>query len=59
MLWLEVQTQWRISFGVRTGLDMAAVKAIAELLQIELTPPTYKILRGLEMHLLQQMPAKD
>jgi len=54
-LWLEIQTQWRISFGVRTGLDMTAVKAVAELLEIELTPPTYRILRGLELHTLQNV----
>ena len=56
---MEVQTQWRISFGGLVGLDMTAVSTIADILGIELTPPTYKILKGLELHILQQQRTKQ
>lgn len=59
-LWLDVQTQWRVGgFGVRTGLDMTAVRAVAEILEIELTPVTYRLLRGLELHMLSKSAAES
>lgn len=58
-LWDAIRTQWRTSFGGAVGLDFIAVKAIADVLDIELTPNLLKKLAKLEAMNLDKWAKKS
>ena len=56
-LFLAMSTQWHTAglAGVRTGLNYGAVKDVAELLDIRLSPPVFTDLRIMEEEALKAM----
>ncbi|MEN9923914.1 MAG: hypothetical protein RL268_40 [Pseudomonadota bacterium] len=50
-LWLEVQTQWRVGFDGKTGLDYAGVQACMELRRIprRVRSGLFRLLHAMEL----------
>lgn len=51
-LWLAVRHQWRTGFDAIAGLDFTAVRHMAEMLEIDVTPCMAKKLALLEEYTL-------
>lgn len=55
LLWMAIQSQWRMGFSGATGLDYPAVKLVADTLDIEWNEMTLRHLQILEGAMLKHM----
>lgn len=55
-MWSSAKTQWRVGMDGPVGLDYPAVFAVADLLNIDVTPAILAKLRVIEAAVLEQKP---
>lgn len=55
-LWNAVSTQWRVGMDGPIGLDYPAVFAVADLLNIDVTPAMLRKLRVIETSVIEKKP---
>jgi hypothetical protein len=58
-LWQAAKTQWRVGMGGLVGIDYTAVRQIAVVLDIDMTPALLYKLRELESYTLQYCMKKE
>jgi len=58
-LWHAVQSQWRMGFSGPTGLDYAAVKATAEVLEINFDANMFSLIQAMEGAMLRDWAAQS